>query len=67
MVDVSRLAGRPLGSVVLTHSLIFASGGSGVPLGLKSSVSGSVSGSSLSLMPTGSCRTEVAVVAQVGG
>jgi len=48
-VDVSRRAGRPVrGSVVLTHSAIDASGDSGVPRGLKSSVSGSTSGSALS-------------------
>ena len=43
------------GSVVATQSVHFASGGSGVPEGLKSSVSGSLSGSSLSAMPTDSC------------
>jgi hypothetical protein len=53
MVDVSRRAGPPVrGSVVATQAACLASGGSGVPLGAKSSVSGSTKGSSDSAMPT---------------
>lgn len=45
MVDVSRRAGLPVaGSVVLTQSSMTDNGDSGVPEGLKLSVSGSVRG-----------------------
>lgn len=55
MVDVSLRAGLfVLGSVVSTQSVMFASGDSGVPLGLNASVSGSTNGKSLSEIPTGS-------------
>ena len=57
MVLVSRRAGRPVaGSTVFTHSSITERGDSGVPLGLKLSVSGSSSGSWSSGMATGSCH-----------
>ena len=55
MVLVSRRAGRPVaGSVVFTQSAMTDSGDSGVPLGRKFSVGGSVSGSSDSGIATGS-------------
>ena len=57
IVLVSRRAGRPLaGSIVFTHSSMTDSGDSGVPLGLKLSVSGSSSGSWSSGTATGSCH-----------
>lgn len=56
MVLVSRRAGRPCVSVVCTQLVHLASGGSGVPEGLKSSVLGRVRGSSDSAMGVGSCR-----------
>ena len=57
MVLDSRRAGRPLdGSTVVIQSSMTLSGDSGVPDGLKSSVSGSSSGSWSSGMATGSCQ-----------
>ena len=45
------------GSVMFTQDSMLASGDSGVPLGRKSSVSGSTSGSSPSPIATGSLQT----------
>ena len=55
IVDASLIAGAPeMGSKAFIHSVCLASGGSGVPLGAKSLVSGSTSGRSVSGMPIGS-------------
>ena len=55
------------GSVAATHSAALASGGSGVPEGLKSAISGSVSGRSDSEMGAGSCSVRGQAGARHGG
>lgn len=54
--EMDAIAPPVFGSAKFTQSVIFASGDSGLPLGLKSSVSGRVKGRSSSLMASGSCN-----------